>query len=140
MMDSDTDFNGQTQIKTSIAADLGLNFSVYFRVNAPAVPRDFTQPLLPEPGPGRPLLLHTQPQHQLTASACLPPLLPPAQEAAFRTLAPVNGLPSDIEIRLEKHLTYGDNSVCKTHKITKSQQRKIFLWRKTLNVARLKLQ
>jgi hypothetical protein len=116
--------------------DIGLyNFSVNFRVYAPTVPRDVTQPLLPEPGPGRPLLLHPQPQHQLTASARLPPLTPAQEEAAFRALAPVNGLPSDIEIRLEKHLPYGDNSVCKTHKITKSQQRKIFLWRKTRNVA-----
>jgi hypothetical protein len=87
-MDSDTDFNRQTQIKTSVAADIGLNFSVNFRVYAPAVPRDLTQPLLSEPGPRRPLLLHPQPQHQLTASARLPPL-PPAQETAFPALAPV---------------------------------------------------
>jgi hypothetical protein len=82
------------------AQDSGLNLSVDFRVYAPSVPGDLTQPLLPKPGPGRPLLLHPQPQHQLTASARLPSL-PPAQEAAFRALAPVNGLPSDIEIRLQ---------------------------------------
>jgi hypothetical protein len=83
------------------AHDRGFIFSVNFRLYAPAVPRDFTQPLLPEPGPGRPLLLHPQPQHQLTASARLPPLTPAQEEAAFRALAPVmsDGLPSDIEIR-----------------------------------------
>ncbi len=49
------------------------------------------------------------------ASTSLPPLLPPAQEeAAFRALAPVNGLPSDIEIRLKKTVQW--RSVCKTQK------------------------
>ncbi len=53
---------------------------------------------------------------------------PPTRAEGGRVLraGSSDGLPSDIEIRLQKHLPYGD-TVCKTHKITKSQVRKIFL-------------